>query len=116
MVCLFDILAVNNFQKMILLDGIVKDYSPPLIAKINKVEEDGSSFLSHMDQFTETEIYDIIDSDKLYEYMKDIILNSKGDCSVHCCLSISPNRNYTVLLQLCFTFWEVQTTIPSYLS
>ena len=73
---------------MISLDTIVSEFSPSIITKIEESEKDGKCFLECFNQFSESDLVDIVSSSSLFDYMKDILMNSTEDSSVVCILFV----------------------------
>lgn len=67
---------------MISLDTIVSEFSPSIIAKIEESQRDGKCFLECFNQFSESDLVDIVSSSSLFDYMKDVIMNATEDSSV----------------------------------
>ena len=61
------------------IESIKEEFSVPVQTKIQEVENDGKSFLSNLNRFSDSDIVDISKNESLRTYMINTIMNSKED-------------------------------------
>ena len=64
------------------IESIKEEFSVPVQTKIQEVENDGKSFLSNLNRFSDSDIVDISKNESLRTYMINTIMNSKEDSVV----------------------------------
>ena len=64
------------------IESIKEEFSVPVQTKIQEVENDGRSFLSNLNRFSDSDIVDISKNESLRTYMINTIMNSKEDSVV----------------------------------
>lgn len=64
------------------LESIKEEFSVPVQTKIQEVENDGKSFLSSLNRFSDSDIVDISKNESLRTYMINTIMNSTEDSPV----------------------------------
>ena len=64
------------------IESIKEEFSVPVQTKIQELENDGKSFLSNLNRFSDSDIVDISKNESLRTYMINTIMNSKEDSVV----------------------------------